>query len=250
MLGSILAIASQAISETDPGGNWHVIEFYSRRQRRVTRSTFSAELHGFADALEIGKMLAMLFTEVYTPNITPRELVRADETGALAISMDGVIDAKSVFDALSVADIRPPTEASLVMILLSIKEAMLTQTLKTLWWCDTVDMCADGLNKGAVPRTALLEVASVGKWVVRKPAVSFCEKVHRPALSSAAWYIGVEHLLKIKLELRNSLSSVFLLLRDPLVRDSLSSRGVNPGIPAALAQAALASGIFPEGYSP
>ena len=46
-------------------------------------------------------------------------------------------------------------------------------------------------------------------------------------------------------ELRNSLNSVFLLLWDPLVRDSLSSRGVNPGIPAALAPAALASGLCP-----
>ena len=62
------------------------------------------------------------------------------------------------------------------MILLSIKESLLSHTLKTLWWVDTVDMLADGLNKGAVARTALYLSSQDSVWTVTKPAVSFSEK--------------------------------------------------------------------------
>ncbi len=58
--------------------------------------------------------------------------------------IDAVVDAKSVFDSLCVADIKAPSEASLIMILLSIKESLRNWTLRTLWWVDTTDMLADG----------------------------------------------------------------------------------------------------------
>ena len=41
MRGAIVGIAEQ--HQTHPGGKIHVIEFYARKQRRVVRSTFSAE---------------------------------------------------------------------------------------------------------------------------------------------------------------------------------------------------------------
>jgi hypothetical protein len=41
MRGAIIGIAEK--HEKHPGGKLHVIEFYARKQRRVVRSTFSAE---------------------------------------------------------------------------------------------------------------------------------------------------------------------------------------------------------------
>ena len=201
MRGAILAIAELHKSETDPGAKWHVIEFYSRRQRRVTRSTFAAELHGLADSLEIGKVIAMAYTETQIPGLTPLQLSRKEETGELAIPIHAVIDAKSDFDALSVTDIKAPTEASLIMILLSVKESLLTHSLKYMWWVDTTDMVSDGLTKGAVPRTALVESGNLGRWLVSKPSVSFSERTHRPTVSiNPTWRQEVLTVLKTKPE--------------------------------------------------
>eukprot|EP00959_Pyramimonas_sp_CCMP1952_P398128 8341663-Pyramimonas_sp.AAC.1 len=39
----------------NPGGRAHWLEAVSKRHRRVTRSTFAAEINGLADAIEPGK---------------------------------------------------------------------------------------------------------------------------------------------------------------------------------------------------
>ena len=44
--GAMITIASPAASAADPSCKFNLIEFYSKRQRRVTRSTYAAELHG------------------------------------------------------------------------------------------------------------------------------------------------------------------------------------------------------------
>ena len=86
----------------------------------------------------------MAFTETQIPNLTPMQLSRKEESCELSIPMHAVIDAKSVFDALSVTDVKPPTETSLIMILLSVKEALLNHSVKMFWWVDTTDMVSDG----------------------------------------------------------------------------------------------------------
>jgi hypothetical protein len=53
-------------------------------------------------------------------------------------------------------------------------------SLKRLWWCATSDMVSDGLNKGAVPRTALLRLASSGRWDLELPVMVFQESRHAP----------------------------------------------------------------------
>ena len=140
----------------------------------------------------------MAFTEIQIPNLSASKLSHLEESGKLAVSIEGVIDAKSVFDSLTVTDIKVPSEASLIMILLSIKESLLSHTLKTLWWVDTVDMLSDGLNKGAVSRIALLKASLDGFWLVTKPAVSFSEKTQ--VLTESAWRESVLTVLKIKPE--------------------------------------------------
>ena len=47
-----------------------------------------------------------------------------------------------------------------------LREALLTNRLSRLWWVDTRDMIADGLNKGAVARGALQALAATGRWDV------------------------------------------------------------------------------------
>jgi Reverse transcriptase (RNA-dependent DNA polymerase) len=174
MRGAVIALAEQR--QGHPGGQVQVLEFYSRRQRRVTRSTFGAELHGLADSTEIAKLICFALSEILLPvTIKPADLVRREETGGLALDMEAVIDCKSVFDALANPDTQTPSESSLIMILCQLKELLTVGTLRKLWWVDTVDMAADGLNKGAVGRNGLLSLGITGLWTLTKECVCFME---------------------------------------------------------------------------
>ncbi len=104
------------------------------------------------------------YTEITQPINHIHDLITLEENGQLAIPIHCIVDARSVYDALVAPDIRPPTESSLILILKQLKEAMCTFTLKALWWIDTRDMVADGLNKGIISRSALLQVTAEGFW--------------------------------------------------------------------------------------
>ena len=184
MRGAIIAVASAK----DPGlsGLMHVIEYYARKQRRVTRSTYSAELNAASDAYEFAKLIALTLAELVQPCPQASMLTSMEENGSLPIAVHLIIDARSVFDSLRAEEIRPPTEISLVMMLCQLKEAMLTHTLKGLHWVDTHDMLADGLNKGACSRESLVKFGQTGEWNLLHKPISFSETRHVPILSVRA----------------------------------------------------------------
>ena len=64
MRGAVIGITTLTSSDSDPGGIFHVIEHYSRKQKRVVRSTFAAELHALIDAIEHGKLIMFALTEI------------------------------------------------------------------------------------------------------------------------------------------------------------------------------------------
>jgi hypothetical protein len=183
MRGAVIGITSKA--QDHPGGDLHMLEYYSRRQRRVARSTFAAETHALADALELGKLISLAITEIIAGPSSARDLALCDETGNWSLPLEASIDAKSVFDALSNPDTRTPTEASILVILMHIKESLMTHSLSRLWWVQTQDMLADGMNKGIIAREAIIAGAA-GQWLLRHPAISHQEsrRVIIPAASS------------------------------------------------------------------
>ena len=61
-------------------------------------------------------------------------------------------------------------------ILGQMREHVSTKRIKKLWWIDTRDMLADGLNKGAVCRTTLLLALTKGLWHLEHPTVSMESK--------------------------------------------------------------------------
>ena len=95
MRGSVIAIGESR--PEGPGGTVHLIEYYSRKQRRVTRSTFSAELNAASDAYEFGKLISMTLAELISPLPQARSLISLEETGCLPVPVDLVIDAKKRF---------------------------------------------------------------------------------------------------------------------------------------------------------
>jgi hypothetical protein len=191
MRGAILGIGQLSISS--PGGYVHVIEFYARKQRRVTRSTFSAELNGLSDAMEFARLLAMTLAEILAPYPNARDLIMLEESGRLPLPMVGVVDARSVYDALIQTDIRPPSEVSLTMLLCQVKESLRSHAIKRLFWCKTEDMLADGLTKGLCSREALLRLGETGFWKLQFAAVGFSETVYQPIHSVQASVTAPEH---------------------------------------------------------
>jgi hypothetical protein len=104
--GAIIAIGEN--HPDHPGGFSNAIEYYSRRQRRVVRSTFGAETNGAADAVEIGRMISYTMAEIIKPDCTAAVLTRLDETGHLPLRMQLVIDCRSLFDALKMDETQVP----------------------------------------------------------------------------------------------------------------------------------------------
>ena len=185
MRGAFVAIAEQ--KSVTPGGKFHIIEFYSRKQRRITRSTYSAELHALIDSIETAKLITHAMTEIMSAKpLSPSQLIQAEETGNLCFDIEAVVDAKSVFDSLCPADTKNPTEGSLIFILLQIRELLCSGTLHRLWWVDTRDMLADGLNKGCVTRESILSACRTGCWKLLHNAIGHSEKKNVTIVSSHA----------------------------------------------------------------
>ena len=53
---------------------------------------------------------------------------------------------------------------------------MATRKIRQLYWIDTRDMLADGLNKGAISRKPLLQALKEGVWRVVHPLVKKLSK--------------------------------------------------------------------------
>ena len=182
MRGAIISIGEN--HRDHPGGLSNVIEYYSRRQRRVVRSTFGAETNGAADAVEIGRMIAYTMAEITTPNCTAAILTRLDETGQLPLRMQLIVDCRSLYDALKMDETQVPREASLIMLLLQLKESLRTGSLESIVWCDTRDMVADGLNKGIIARKDLINYSTSANWILQHPFQTFREKRKVPVSSA------------------------------------------------------------------
>ena len=86
MKGSVVGLSEKHVSS--PGGRIHMIEWFSRRQRRVTRSTFSAELHSMIDGLETAKVILQAILEI----MSPMPLKTAQVVKALDSSTERVIN--------------------------------------------------------------------------------------------------------------------------------------------------------------
>ncbi len=152
-----------------------VLDWASRRQKRVVRSTFAAELHSMLDAAEHSKLIGLAYHEVYNPGMNASQLAIALEEGKLMLSIDIFTDCRSIYDALAASDLRIPTEAGLYPLLLIILHLLRIGLVSKLYWVDTRDMLADGLNKGAVARAALLFTPASSQWPIQYVAKWCCK---------------------------------------------------------------------------
>ena len=133
----------------------HILDYYCRKQRHVTRSTFGAELFGACDGADQGMLLCQLLHEVQHGACSHASARELREQGAWGTRMILAIDAMSVFAATTAGNVKEPAEKALYNHVLYLRELLDNDVLEAFWWIDTRDMAADGLTKGAVERTIL-----------------------------------------------------------------------------------------------
>jgi hypothetical protein len=136
----------------------HIIEFVARQQRRVVRSTFTAELLGACDTLDKGTILAQMMHECVTGDIRPKSAVELTERGGYSVPYVLYLDALSVYASVTATFIKTPADNSVLFHLKYVRELLDNHVLSALCWADTRDMIADGLTKGTIDRQALHEV--------------------------------------------------------------------------------------------
>ena len=183
MRGAVIGIAEAREDQhgkmTKFDGPVHIIEYFARKQRRVVRSTFSAELNACCDAYEIGRLVTLTYCSCYLPGRSAAQLQVLEHNGKLPMHIVLIIDCMSILETLKQEVVKTPSEATLILLLLGLKEALLSHHLKAIAWVDTRDMLADALNKGAISRRALVEASCLGEWVLKHPFVQHGEVVHR-----------------------------------------------------------------------
>ena len=79
MVGRMSLLMGSNDSGNSPFGACSLIDFECRRQKRVCRSTFAAEIRGLNDALERGRVVQLAFEEVYTGPISATLALKMEE---------------------------------------------------------------------------------------------------------------------------------------------------------------------------
>ena len=105
-------------------------------------------------------------------------LLKLRENNTSGIPIGIATDSCAVFSALKPRDIKIPAEKNTILHLHWLHELVQRSIIKYLYWIDTRDMVADGLNKGCVNRQALRELSSQGKWILEHEFKSHTHTSH------------------------------------------------------------------------
>ena len=128
--------------------------------------------------------MSYAYAEIAHPGqLTAAQLFLMSENGSWPFEIHAAVDCRSVFDSLACEEPRHPTESSLIMLMLQLKQDLASGCLSKLWWTSTTDMLADALNKGAVSRSAILRACLQGAWILHHDTV-FHQEHQRTAVAA------------------------------------------------------------------
>ena len=146
----------------------HVLEYASKKQRHVTRSTFAEDLFGCCDTLDIMQVVILALQEVETGTVTTEQARRLREYGPYHYATVICVDAMSVFSAITAQYVKAPSERSLISHVQWLRELLDHKVLNHIAWVDTRDMHSDGVTKGKIPRELIHELMA-GTYRLRHP---------------------------------------------------------------------------------
>ena len=171
--GAVIGIGE--FRDNTPGGPCHVLEAYSRKQRRVTRSTLAAETQASLDSYETGKLISSALHQLYAVEpeggFTPALMHRVVQDGPLLCPVEASTDCRSLFDMIVAGEQgKAPAEGTLVYPVDTLRQdSRITGLLYAYYWIDTRDCVADGLTKGSVARAAIMDLLSKSEWKLEHP---------------------------------------------------------------------------------
>ena len=143
-----------------------VVEFVSKKQSRVCRSTYAAEMYSALDLAGLLFNVSLTMCEVLEGTCSAEKLASRFEDGKLSLDSDLVIDAAAVYDHIAHDEARIPHDSTMTIRGLKLRELLATGKLQRMIWCDTRCMLADGLNKGTVDREPLQTAVRDGVWKI------------------------------------------------------------------------------------
>ncbi|CAK0852886.1 unnamed protein product, partial [Prorocentrum cordatum] len=164
--GCVIMLLEAGDEVLQTGSTYRIVmlDWYSRKQNNVVRSTYAAELMALLDALGTGTLMNVAMTEISEGVCTANQMRVRQEAGDLVLKMIAAIDAKAVFDAISADTIKVTTDKRMFVPTLAVREQIDRLQLAQLSWIDTLDMLADGLTKGELDRTALVKLGFSSEW--------------------------------------------------------------------------------------
>ncbi|CAE7203568.1 RE1 [Symbiodinium sp. CCMP2592] len=152
-------VSAHGVNEGLKSTHCHLVDFASKAQRHVTRSTFSSELFASTDAADIGLLHTVALHELKHGVLSPTSAKQLSEGELECSVMLGLaIDARSVSTAVIAPNIKVPAEPSLLLHVCWLRALLVKQRLRYLYWVDTRSMVADGLTKGSCSRSLLQTV--------------------------------------------------------------------------------------------
>ena len=169
--GFVLVAERGADGKPKLGGKCQVLDYYCRKHSRVCRSTFTAELHNLIDICNQALLVRSMLVELEVGPKPPGQLAEIVDTGLHMISVEGIVDARAVYDAVTADVVKTPDDKHMLLHALKLREWLDRGAVRALWWCDTLDMIADGMTKGSIDREDILGLCKAGIWTCNRENV-------------------------------------------------------------------------------
>ena len=163
-----LAVRSGVIALVDRDGPFtgtnsiQLLDFVSKKQSRVCRSTYAAELLSALDIAGAAMQINSAMSELLQGCMSASQLLSKQESMTHALQLDVILDAFSVWTSACAEDVKC-TDGAMMLHLLAFRE-LLGRGISRLIWVDTRDMLADALNKGAIDRSAIRTACADAVW--------------------------------------------------------------------------------------
>lgn len=156
----------------------HILEYASKKQRHVTRSTFAAELFGCCDTCDTLLVAILALHEVETGTMCIDQARRLREYGPYHYPTYIFVDAMFVFSAITAQVVKAPAERSLISHVQWLRELLDHRVIHSIAWVDTRDMHGDGLTKGKVSRELIHDLMK-GAYILRHPVKLWSSRMRR-----------------------------------------------------------------------
>ena len=154
----------------------HLLDAVARSHKLVCRSSFGSELLAACGAADGLQAFVLTLHEMLRGPASPGETRRLREEGGYAVPAELVIDGMSVFSALLMDPVRPPSGNSMAGHLWWLADQFRTKQITDLLWCDTRDMRAVPMTKGTIDRALILDIME-GKFSYQHPVVRFSDEL-------------------------------------------------------------------------